>query len=391
MKNLPYYLLLLIPIFVSGACVIEARGAEGPSTMSNYLVFAGPYTGPKSLGIYAYKFETATGKLTPLGLAGESNNPSFLAVHPNHHFVYAVNERGDYEGQKSGSVSAFALDPKTGKLTLLNVVASGGVDPCHISIDKTRKFALVANYGSGSVAAFPILPDGRLGKATALVQHTGHGIDPERQEAPHAHCILPSPDNHFVVAADLGADRVVIYRFDATHGTLTPNTPPFAAVKSGSGPRHLAFHPNGKFLYVNSEMGSIVTVFSYDSAPGTLKELQTITTLPGDFKGASTTAEIAVHPSGRFLYCSNRGHDSIAVYSIDPVKGTLAPVEIVSSGGKEPRHFEIDPSGNFLLSANQNSNNLAVFRIDQNTGRLSDTGQVLEIQAPVCLKFAPMQ
>jgi 6-phosphogluconolactonase len=389
MKN--HCLLLLIAIFVSGAWLIDARGAEGPSTMSNYLVFAGPYTGPKSLGIYVYKFETATGKLTPLGLAGESNNPSFLAVHPNHHFIYAVNERGNYEGKKSGSVSAFALDQKTGKLKLLNIVASGGVDPCSLVVDKTQKFVLVANYGSGSAAVFPILPDGSLGKSTADVQFTGHSIDPKRQEGPHAHCILPSPDNRFVLVADLGTDQVHVFRFDAAHGTLAPNNPPFAAVKAGSGPRHLAFSPNGKFLYVNSEMGNIVTVFAYDAAGGVLKELQTITTLPKDFTGNSTTAEIAVDHQGRFVYCSNRGHESIAVYAIDPAKGTLTPVEIVPSGGKEPRNFELDPSGHFLLSANQNSNNITVFRIDPKTGRLTATGQTLEIQAPVCLKFAPMQ
>jgi len=359
--------------------------------MANFFVYVGPYTGPKSQGIYVYKYESATGKLTPLGLAAESTNPSYLAIHPNHRFVYAANEIGNFAGQKSGGVSAFAMDRKTGKLTLLNEVASGGIDPCHLMVDKTGKYVLVANYTSGSVAAFPILADGRLGKASSFVQHTGHGINPERQQGPHAHCILLSPDNRFVLAADLGADRVVVYRFDAALGKLTPNDPPYAEVKAGSGPRHLAFHPNGKFLYVNSEMGNIVTVFSYDAAHGTLKELQTISTLPKDFKGQSTTAEIAVHPSGRFLYCSNRGHESLAVYAIDPVKGTLTLVEIVSSGGKEPRSFELDPSGHYLISANQNSDNLTVFHLDANTGRLTPAGQVLEIGAPVCVKFVPME
>ena len=359
--------------------------------MTNYLVYVGPYTTGKSHGIYVYKFDSATGKLAPLGLAAESRNPSFLAIHPNHRFLYAANEIGDLGGQKSGGVSAFAMDRKTGKLTLLNEVPSQGVDPCHLIVDKTGKYLLVANYSSGSVAAFPILADGRLGKASSFIQHTGHGIDPERQEGPHAHCILVSPDNRYALAADLGTDHVVVYRFDATQGKLTPNNPPYAEVKAGSGPRHLAFHPNGKFLYVNSEMGNIVTVFAYDAAHGTLKELQTITTLPKDFRGQSTTAEIVVHPSGRFLYCSNRGHESIAVYAIDPVKGTLTEVEIVSSGGKEPRNFELDPSGHYLISANQNSDNLTVFRIDVNTGRLTPAGQVLEIGAPVCVKFVPME
>lgn len=391
MKNKLCCVLMLVTLFAVGGLWVSARGAERPGTMANFFVYVGPYTGPKSQGIYVYKYESATGRLTPLGLAAESTNPSYLAIHPNHRFVYAANEIGNFAGQKSGGVSAFAMDGKTGKLTLLNEVASGGVDPCHLMVDKTGKYVLVANYTSGSVAAFPILADGRLGKASSFVQHTGHSINPERQQGPHAHCILPSPDNRFVLAADLGADRVVVYRFDAALGKLTPNNPPYAEVKAGSGPRHLAFHPNGKFLYVNSEMGNIVTVFSYDAAHGTLKELQTIPTLPKDFKGQSTTAEIAVHPSGRFLYCSNRGHESIAVYAIDPVKGTLTLVEIVSSGGKEPRSFELDPSGHYLISANQNSDNLTVFHLDVNTGRLTPAGQVLEIGAPVCVKFVPME
>lgn len=391
MKNKLCCVLMLVTLFAVGGLWVSARGAERPGTMANFFVYVGPYTGPKSQGIYVYKYESATGRLTPLGLAAESTNPSYLAIHPNHRFVYAANEIGNFAGQKSGGVSAFAMDGKTGKLTLLNEVASGGVDPCHLMVDKTGKYVLVANYTSGSVAAFPILADGRLGKASSFVQHNGHSINPERQQGPHAHCILPSPDNRFVLAADLGADRVVVYRFDAALGKLTPNNPPYAEVKAGSGPRHLAFHPNGKFLYVNSEMGNIVTVFSYDAAHGTLKELQTIPTLPKDFKGQSTTAEIAVHASGRFLYCSNRGHESIAVYAIDPVKGTLTLVEIVSSGGKEPRSFELDPSGHYLISANQNSDNLTVFHLDVNTGRLTPAGQVLEIGAPVCVKFVPME
>lgn len=391
MKNKRYSALVFLTFLALSGWLVSALGAERPGTMDNYFVYVGPYTGPKSQGIYVYKFESATGKLTPLGLAAESTNPSFLAVHPNHRFLYAANEIGNFAGQKSGGVSAFAIDRKTGKLTLLNEVASGGLDPCHVIVDKTGKYVLVANYSSGSVAVFPILADGSLGKASSFVQHTGHGIDHERQEGPHAHCILPSPDNRFVLTADLGTDRVVVYRFDANQGKLTPNNPPYAEVKAGSGPRHLAFHPNGKFLYVNSEMGNIVTVFSYDAANGTLKELQTLTTLPKDFKGQSTTAEIVVNSSGRFLYCSNRGHESIAVYSIDPLKGTLTPVEIVSSGGKEPRSFEIDPSGHFVISANQNSDNLTVFHLDMKTGRLTPSGQVQEVGAPVCVKFMPME
>jgi 6-phosphogluconolactonase len=359
--------------------------------MSNYLVYIGTYTGPQSQGICVYKFETGSGRLTPLGLAAESANPTFLVVHPNHRFVYAVNEIGDYGDQKSGAVSAYALDRKTGKLTLLNQVSSGGIDPCYIALDRTGKYALVANYTSGSVAAFPLLADGRLGNASAFVQHAGHGVNPERQEGPHAHSINLSPDNRFAIAADLGLDELLVYRFDATKGTLAANDPPFVKVPAGSGPRHFTFHPNGKFAYTIEEMGSSVTAFSYDAVSGILHPLHTLSTLPKDFKGRNDSAEVQVHSSGQFLYGSNRGHDSIAVFAIDAVQGTLTLVEFVPTRGKEPRNFGIDPTGAYLIAANQNSNTLVVFEIDAKTGGLTATGQVLEIQAPVCVKFVPVE
>src|SRR5271165_562187 len=310
------------------------------------LVYIGTYTDKSSAskGIYAYRFDPATAQLTSLGLAAESANPSFLTIHPNHKFLYAVNETGDYKGQKSGGVSAFAIDRATGKLTLLNEVASRGADPCYITVDRTGKFVLVANYTGGSVAVFPILADGKLGEASAFVQHTGHGTNPERQEGPHAHSIDLSPDNRFAMVDDLGLDELLVYKFDGDKGSLAPNDPPFTKLDAGSGPRHFALRPDGKFAYVISEMGHTVTVFSNDAAGGRLQVLQTITTLPKDFTGRNDDAEIAVHPSGRFLYASNRGDDSIAIYAIDQSKGTLTQVGIVPTGGKEPRSFEIDPT-----------------------------------------------
>ena len=391
MKKLIHYAVLITTLFAACFWLVNARGDERSHTMSDYLVYIGTYTGPKSHGIYVYKLSSATGKLTPLGLAAESTNPAFLAIHPNHRYLYAVNEIANYDGKKSGSVSAFSIDRKTGKLTFLNVVASGDPGPCHVTIDQTGRYVFVANYDVGSVAVFPILTDGRLGKATAFLPHTGHSVDPKRQAAPHAHSIYPSPDNRFVVSADLGTDQVYVYRFDAAKGTLVPNQPPSVAVPPGTGPRHFAFHPSAKFGYVIEEMGSSLTAFSYDAARGILHPLETISTLPSDYKGSSNCAELEMHPSGRFLYGSNRGHDSIAVFAIDPVKGTPSLIEHVPTQGKTPRGFGIDPTGSYLIAGNQDSNSLVVFRIDAKTGRLTPTGQKLDVPAPICVMFEPAE
>jgi 6-phosphogluconolactonase len=366
-----------------------AQGAQKASAKGEYLVYIGTYTEPKtkSQGIYAYRFKAATGQLTSLGLAAKTASPSFLAVRPDRRFLYAVNETADYEGGKSGAVSAFALDRATGKLAFLNQVSSRGADPCYVALDKTGKYVLVANYTSGSVAVFPVLKGGRLGEASAFVQHTGSSVNPERQAGPHAHSINVSADDRFVLAADLGLDQLLVYRFDPAKGSLTPNDPPSAKLHPGLGPRHFAFHPSGRFVYVISEMGSAVTAFSYSAAGGVLKELQTVPTLPKDFKGESDCAEIEVHRSGKFLYGSNRGHDSIAVFAIDARKGMLTPVEHVSTQGKTPRNFAIDPTGSYLFAANQDSDSVVVFRIDPKTGRLTPTGQVLKVPAPVCVTF----
>jgi 6-phosphogluconolactonase len=366
--------------------------ATPPKHDDKYFVYVGTYTaeGSTSKGIYAYRFDADTAKPTSIGLVAGTTNPSFLAVHPNHRFLYAVNESGDYKGQKSGAVTAFFIDHRTGKLTQLNQVASGGADPCYITVDKTGKFVLVANYTGGSISVFPVLADGRLGEASAFIQHSGHGTDPKRQEGPHAHSIDLSPDNRFAIVDDLGLDETLVYKFDSTKGSLSLNDPPFAKAAPGAGPRHFAFHPNGKFGYVLDEMGSTVSAFSYDGAGGVLHPLQTISSLPKGFTGHNDAAEIEVHPSGKFLYASNRGHDSIAVFAIDQEKGTLTPIEFVLTKGASPRNFAIDPTGKLILTENEKSDNIVLFRIDPQTGRLKPNGKVLDISQPVCVKFVPI-
>jgi len=315
-------------------------------------------------------------------------------VHPNQPFVYAVNEVSDYKGEKSGAVSAFAIDRATGKLMLLNQVASKGGGPCYITVDKSGKYVLVANYDGGSVAVFPVLTDGRLGEASSFVQHEGHGTNPERQEGPHAHSIDMSPDNRFAIVDDLGLDQTLVYRFVSTNGSLAndaSNDAKTAKAAPGAGPRHFAFHPNGNFGYVINEMQSSVTAFAYNATDGVLHPLQTISTLPKDFAKENTAAEIEVHPSGKFLYASNRGHDSIAVFAIDEHKGTLTSVEYAPTKGASPRSFEIAPGGSLLFAANEKSDNIVLFRINTQTGRLTPTGKVLEESQPVCVKFVAIE
>jgi 6-phosphogluconolactonase len=354
-----------------------------------FIAYIGTYTRQNSKGIYAWRFDAATGKLTSIGLVGETSNPSFLAISPNHRFLYAVNENNTFEGQPGGSVSAFSIDAATGQLKALNQVSTGGPGPCHVSLDKTGKWLFVANYGGGSVAAFPVHDDGSLGKASTFVQHTGSSVDPQRQRKPFGHSANPSPDGRFVLVADLGLDEVLTYPLDKVKGMLTP-ADPIAKIQPGSGPRHLAFDPKGKFAYLASEMAATVTAFSYDPAKGGLTQLQTISMLPADFKGTKGAAEIAVHPSGKFLYASNRGSsDTIAIFSIDAAKGTLTAVDYVPTGGKNPRNFAIDPTGQYLFAANQDSANVVVFRIDLKTGKLTPTGDRLDVAFPVCVTFLP--
>jgi 6-phosphogluconolactonase len=380
-------------IFLLLSLVTASAAKESPK--GKYLLFVGTYTEKESKGIYAYRFDATTSELTPLGVAAETTNPSFLAIDPSSRFLYAVNEVRKYKGTDSGAVSAFAVDPRTGKLSLLNEVASRGADPCYIAFDKTGKFTLVANYTGGSVAVFPVRDDGHMGESSAFVQHAGSSINKERQEGPHAHWIETTPDNRFAIAADLGLDELLLYRFDAdpktNPGSLTANDPPYAKLDPGAGPRHLAFHPNGKFAYAVNELQSSVTAFSYDVSRGELHKLKTVSTLPKSFSGSNDAAEVKVHPSGKFLFASNRGHDSIAVFSIDSHTGTLTFVDHFPTQGKTPRNFEIDPTGKLLFVANQDTNNIVVFRIDPNSGRLTPTGQTLHVPSPVCLKFMAIE
>ena len=380
-------LLLLGFVFL----VRTAFGTEETSVRSGLLVYVGTasYTGQVSKGIFAFRFNPQTAQLGPLGVVGEADNPGFLAIHPNQRYLYAVNETGNQVAQNGGAISAFAIDSKTGKLKLLNKVPSHGAHPCYLTVDKTGKYVVVANYFGGTVESFPVRENGQLGEAVSVVKHSGSSVNKERQEAPHPHGVRLSPDNGLAVAADLGIDKLMVYRFGSKDGSLTSSNPPFAELPPGSGPRHLAFSPNGKFVYVVNELKSSVSAFSCDPAAGTLRLLHTISTLPKDFKNENSGAEIEVSPLGKALYVSNRGHDSIAVFSIDATKGTLTPVEHVSTQGKTPRNFAIDPSGSFLIATNQDSQNLVLFRIDNKTARLSPTGQVVKIaSAPVCVVFA---
>jgi 6-phosphogluconolactonase len=351
-------------------------------------IYVGTYTRVASKGIYAYSFDSATGKTAPLGLVAETDNPSFLAIHPNQRFLYAANETSMYDGQAAGSISAFAIDPTTHALRLLNRLSSRGAGPCHITVDKTGKWLFAANYDGGSVAAFPIHEDGSLGEVAAFFQHAGSSVNKERQTGPHAHAVALSPDNRFVLVADLGLDRVFSYRVDSSKGGLAPNDPPYVTLAPGSGPRHLAFRPDAKFVYSLNELLSTVTTFRYDASRGSLKELQTLSTLPNGWSGSNSTAEIVIHPNTRFLYTSNRGDDSIAIFRIDPSRGTLTFVDRTSTQGKTPRNFAIDPSGAFLLAANQDSDSIVTFRIDPGTGRLTPTGNMLEVPSPVCILIA---
>jgi 6-phosphogluconolactonase len=354
---------------------------------NHYLAFVGTYTTKTaSKGVYAFRYDASLGKLEPLGVAAETEDPSWIAIHPNGKFLYAVNEAG-----KNSMVSAFALNAQTGKLTLLDQLPALGEDPCYLSLDKTGKYVLVANYSSGNVVVFPIGADGKLGPATANVRDEGAlGPNKERQEGPRAHWIETSAGNRFAYVSDLGLDRILIYKFDAEGGRLSKpdSSQPdafSAALPPGSGPRHLAFSHDGKFMYVLGELQSTVTSFANESGEK-YRALQTVSALPTAFSRRNDAAEIALHPSGKFLYTSNRGLDSIAVFQVDE-SGLLRLAANVRSGGKEPRHFAIDPSGNYLLAENQLSDTIVTFRIDQKTGALTPTGATLDVPSPVCIAF----
>jgi 6-phosphogluconolactonase len=372
-----------------GLLYSTAMFADTLPAEATMLVYFGTYTGARSEGIYVSRFDTATGRLTAPELAVATVSPSFLALHPSRRFLYAAGETSTLEGKRGGAVSAFSLDTKTGRLTLLNRQSSGGEGPCHVAVDQSGKCLLVANYGNGAIAALPIQADGALAEPGTVIQYQGSSVNPGRQAGPHAHFITTDPADRFALACDLGLDEVLVYRLDAAKATLVANDPPFASVKPGSGPRHLAFHPSGRFVFLISEMSSTLTVFAYDAKRGALKELQTISTLPEPYTGERSGAEVQVHPSGKFVYGSNRGHDSITVFGFDPKGGQLTCVQHEATQGKMPRHFALDPTGQWLLAENQESDSVVVFRVDAKTGHLSPTGQTILVGAPVCAVFVP--
>ncbi len=349
--------------------------------------YVGTYTDKGSQGVYVLELDRDAGTVTEARLAAPQKSPSFVAIHPNRQFLYAVSEVETTDGKKGGGVSAYKIDPVSGALELLNGEITGGGAPCHLVVDPTGRNLLIANYSGGSVACLPINADGSLQPTSCFVQHTGSSVDKSRQENPHAHSINVDPTGDYAVVADLGLDKVLVYKLDSDHGQLTPNEPPSTSTKAGGGPRHFAFHPNGKYAYTNLEMTSEVTAFQVQTG-GVLAGIQTLSTLPdGKPVPGNSTAEIQVHPSGKFVYVSNRGHNSLAIYTVDSARGTLTHVGNQSTEGGVPRNFCIDPSGKYILAANQDTDTVVVLKIDPESGKLTPTGSQSKVPTPVCVKF----
>ena len=375
----------------------ESSGANTAPPKDATLVYVGTFTSTSanSKGIYLFSVRTESGKasgnmtLAPLGVAAETPMPAYLALDIKRHLLFCANEIDVFEGKPNGAVSAFSIDPATGKLTFINQRPSMGTHPCHLVLDKSGKNLIVANYISGSVAVLPVDKDGQIGEATCVIQDTGSSVNPVRQAGPHAHCITFSPDNRFVFVCDLGIDKVLMYKFDAQHGKLIPNDPPFVSTKPGSGPRHMTFGPNGRFAYLICEMASTVTTFAYNAKTGALKELQTLSCLPEGFSGTNTAAEIAVEPSGKFLFASNRGDNSVAEFQIDAKRGTLQWVGEQSTGGKTPRFFAVSPSGKNLVICNQDSDTIMACGLEAGSGKLMPVSLLTRAPAPVCTVFLP--
>lgn len=373
--------LLLLGSFYMNPEPINA--AESGETFA----YIGTYTGGKSKGIYLYGLDLTSGKLTPKSVTDGIKNPSFLAIHPNHKFLYAASELAKTDGKRGGGfVFSFAINGQTGELKKINSESAKGDGTCFVSVDHSGKCALAANYNDGSIAALPIKTDGSLSKAVSVLHHHGSSIDPKRQISAHAHSINVSPDNKFAVVADLGMDKLMIYKLLPEKAKLSANNQPFCATAPGAGPRHVAFSPSGKFAYVSDELSCTVTAYSWDAAKGTLGEIQSTSTLPAAVP-ENTVAEIQIHPSGKFLYCSNRGDDSIAMFQIDDQSGKLTTIGFVKTQGQKPRNFTIEPSGKFLVVCNQASDNVVVFQIDPSTGKLNAVGEPITVPEPVCVKF----
>jgi 6-phosphogluconolactonase len=383
----------LILYFAALLGLVPQLAAQTPlvSKSGKYIVYAGTYTRDNlSKGIYSMQFDAKTGKAGEPQLAAETPNPSFLALHWNRKYLYSVSELSSFGGQTTGAVSAFAIDPSSGKLKLLNTVASRGTSPCHLAVDKTGKTLVVVNYGDGVTSAFAIRDDGSLSEATSVMQHKGSSVNPKRQAGPHAHSVNLSADNRFAVVADLGLDQLLVYKLDGAGSRLEANNPAYVRLHPGGGPRHFAFHPNGKIAYANHEMGNYVSALTWDAQRGAFNVIEALPTLPSDFDAVSHTAHVEVHPSGKFVYVSNRGHNSLAGYSVDQATGRLTRIGITSTQGEIPRNFGIEPGGNYLIAANQNTDNVVVFKLDARTGALTPTGQNLKVGRPVCIKYFPV-
>ena len=387
-----------LAVFLVG-CGGSDTANQPDSAQGTHIAYVGTYTGGVSSsgmqrptggseGIYAFRFDSASGELTALGLASESPNPSFLALHPSGAYLYAVNE-GDPAHESGGSISAFRIDHATGDLTFLNKVDSKGQSPCHLVVDKTGSAVFAANYVGGSVISYRLNPDGSIGELASFFQHEGSSVTP-RQAGPHAHGAYLSADSRFLFVPDLGLDKVVIYDVNAATGELSNHDPPSVSLPAGTGPRHFAFAPDEEHAYVLGEIASTITVFSYDAASGEMTELQSVSTLPEGFDDASTTAEIAISSDGKFVYASNRGHDSIATFAVDPANGTLTFVEHEPTQGRTPRNFAIDPSGAYLFAGNQATHNIVQFRRDVESGKLTATGLALDSPSPICMVFVPL-
>ncbi len=362
------------------------------------LVYIGTYTEPirfgtgrilqgKGEGIYVCRLDQTSGSLELVGKTTGVTNPSYLAFGPTGHFLYAVNELKTYQDRPTGTVSAFAVDRKTGRLEFLNKRLTHGTDPCHVLVDQKGKYLFVSNFMSGSICVLPVLADGSLGEASDFIQHQGSGIDPTRQQGPHAHSVTLDKAGRFAFVPDLGLDKLMVYRFDPKRGMLEPNAVPWVKMKPGAGPRHVAFHPGSRFAFLINELDSTLASLSYDGRRGTFEVLQIVPTLPEGYRGASDCADVQISPSGAFVFGSNRGHDSIVIYRVNQRTGRLTYVGHEPTRGKTPRSFGIDPTGRFLLVANQDSDTIVTFRIEPRTGKLLPTGHSLRVPTPVCVKF----
>jgi 6-phosphogluconolactonase len=380
--------LYALGLSAAGTALLPAclRAGTG-STPGSYLVYVGSYGPAEQDNIWLYRLNPNTGTLTRVAGARGGAAPSFLTVDARHRRLYAVNEVENYQNTPNGGVSAFAIDPGNGGLTLLNQQASGGTIPCYISLDKSGRHALVANYGTGTVAALPLTAEGQLQPATSVDQHTGHGPH-KSQNTPRAHCILPDPAGTYFFAVDLGNDTVYGYTLGAA-GQLVPQPAPAFQARPGAGPRLLTFHPRRPLAFLINELDSTLTTLAYDARRGTLREIQTVPCLPPDFAGWNACADVHVSPNGRFVVGSNRGHDSLVVFALDEANGRLTLVEHVKLPGKTPRSFAFDPSGQVVLVAHQHSNTIITYRADTRTGRLTPTGTSVELPAPVCLQVCP--